>query len=78
MGPFFEILLKHLAQIWADWYISGSLFLKNWYLYGSTFKFCGRHVLTKTKLEYPPGEKQSAQIGFVQLCILSTKKSTER
>ena len=33
----------------------GYFFLKNWYLYGSTFKFCGGTSLLQTKLEYPPG-----------------------
>ena len=30
---------QNLAQNWAVWYMNGSLFFKNWYLYGSTFKF---------------------------------------
>ena len=32
----------------------GYFFLKNWYLYGSTFKFRGA-TSYQTKLEYPPG-----------------------
>ena len=28
---------QNLVQNWTDWYMNGSLFLKNWYLYGSIF-----------------------------------------
>ena len=33
----------------------GHFFLKNWYLYGSTFKFCGGTSLPKPNLGTPPG-----------------------
>ena len=32
----------------------GHFFLKNWYLYGSSFKFCGGTSLTKLNLHTPP------------------------
>ena len=33
----------------------GHFFLKNWYLYGSTFKFRGGTSLPKPNLSTPPG-----------------------
>ena len=49
--------VKNLAHSWADWYKNGSLFLENWYLYGSTIKFRGGTSLSKPNLSYPPGIK---------------------
>ena len=46
---------QNLAQNWSDWYMNGSLFLENWYLYGSTFKFCGGTSLPKPNLSTPRG-----------------------
>ena len=41
---------QNLADGYDEWV---TFFLKNWYLYGSTFKFCGSMcVATKTKLEF--------------------------
>ena len=48
--------VQNLAQNWADWYIwMGYFFLKNWYLYGSTFKFRGSTSLPKPNLSIPGG-----------------------
>ena len=44
------IILPKIKQI-GIW--MGHFFLKNWYLYGSTFKFHSGTSPTKTKLEYP-------------------------
>ena len=46
--------VQNLAQNWADWYMNGLLFLKNWYLYGATFKFRGGTSLPKPNLSTPP------------------------
>ena len=40
------------AENWTNWIWIGHFFLKNWYLYGSTFNSVLEHP-TKTKLEYP-------------------------
>ena len=51
-------LRKFLFKIWPKigpigiW--MGYFFLKNWYLYGSTFKFCGGTSLPKPNLSTPP------------------------
>ena len=45
---------QNLAKNWTDWYMNGSLFLENWYLYGSTFKFRGGTSLPKQNLSTPP------------------------
>ena len=47
-------IVQNLAQNWADWYMNGLLFLENWYLYGSTFKFRGGTSLPKPNLSTPP------------------------
>ena len=56
MGQFFKILEKmdDFSQNWADCYMNGSLFLKNWYLYGSTFNFAAARSLPKPNLSTPP------------------------
>ena len=55
------ILLKIWPKIGPIGICNGHFFLKNWYLYGSTFKFRQRHILTKTKLEYPPCSAATAE-----------------
>ena len=45
--------VQNLVQNWADWYMNGYFFLKNWYLYGSTFKFHGGTSLPKPNLSTP-------------------------
>ena len=47
--------VQNLSQNRADWYMNGLLFLENWYLYGSTFKFRGGISLLKPNLSTPPG-----------------------
>ena len=51
--------LGDFAQNWApNWPIGkwmGDFFLKNWYLYGSLFKFCGGTSLPKPNLSTPQG-----------------------
>ena len=47
---------QYLAQNWTHWYMNGChSFLKNWYLYGSTFKVCGGISLPKPNLSTPGG-----------------------
>ena len=42
-------VVQNLAQNWAIGIWMGYFFLKNWYLYGSTFKFRGGTSLPKPK-----------------------------
>ena len=48
------ILLKIWPKIGPIGIWMGHFFLKNWYLYRSTFKFCGGTSLPKPNLSYPP------------------------
>ena len=56
----FVILLKN----WTYWYMNGSRFLDKWYLYGSTFKFCGDASLPKPNLSTP--SQVGSQVGNSQ------------
>ena len=47
------IWLKIWCKIGSIDIWTGQFFLKNWYLYGSTFKFCGSTSLPKPKLSTP-------------------------
>ena len=47
------VLLKIWSQIGPIGIWMGHFFLKNWYLYGSTFKFCGGTSLPKPNLSNP-------------------------
>ena len=49
------ILLKIWQKMGPIGIWMGRFFLKNWYLYGSTFKFCGGTSLPKPNLSTPPG-----------------------
>ena len=49
------ILLKIWPQIEQIGICMGHFFLKNLYLYGSTFKFCGSTSLSKPNLSTPQG-----------------------
>ena len=40
---------QNLTKNWTDWY-NGHFFLKNWYLYGSAFKFRSGTSLPKPNL----------------------------
>ena len=51
----FVILFKIWPKIRPIGIWMGYLFLKNWYLYGSTFKFRGGTTLPKPNLSTPPG-----------------------
>ena len=42
---------QNLAKNWIDWYINRTLFLENWYMYESTFKFHGGTSLPKPNFE---------------------------
>ena len=46
--------VQNLAQNWADWYMNGLLFLEKLVFVWVYFQIPWRHILTKTKLEYPP------------------------
>ena len=50
IGICMGLLSNSVAQNWTNWYMNG---LKNWYLYGSTFKFCGGTSLPKPNLNTP-------------------------
>ena len=50
-----------LAQNWAYWYMNGSLFLVELVFEWVYFQIPQWHVLTKTKLEYPPPLVQTFQ-----------------
>ena len=45
---------QNLARNWTDWYMNELLFLENWYLYGSTFKFRGGTSIPNPNLSTPP------------------------
>ena len=70
--PRFESkVAANLRQFWKDWVIllkiwpkigltgiwMGHFFLKNWYLYGSTFKFCCGIYPYQNQTWVPPGQK---------------------
>ena len=48
------ILLKNLAQNWADWYKNGPLFLEKLVFVWVYFQILRQYVPTKTKFEYLP------------------------
>ena len=52
------ILLKIWPKIGPIGIWMGHFFLKNWYLYGSTFKICGGTALPKPNLSTPQGLKK--------------------
>ena len=72
---------QNLAPKWADWYMNGSLFLKNWYLHGSTFKFCGGTSLPKpnlgTSLSTSLPEKKKSCIGIYFSSVNNKEKSVK-
>ena len=46
---------QNLGQNWDDWYMTGCIFfLKNWYLYGFSFKFCVAHSYQTRHTWVPP------------------------
>ena len=46
---------QNWGQNWADWYMNGSIFLEKLVFVWVYFQIPQQHVITKTKLEYPPG-----------------------
>ena len=83
MGEFFKIL-PNLSQNWQNWVIllkiwpeieqidiwMGYFFLKNWYLYGSTFKFCCGTSLLKPNLSTPPLPVSNAGFGIFAVFLI--------
>ena len=53
---------QNLAKNWTDWYMNGSVFLEKLVFVWVYFQILWQHILTKTKLEYPPGPLTTGQM----------------
>ena len=77
-GQIWAKIGSNLRKFWKKWVIlfkiwpkigligkwMGYFFLKNWYLYGSTFKFSGGTSLPKPNLSTPPGGGYTIWLDF--------------
>ena len=59
--------VQNLTQNWAIWYMNGLLFLEKLVFVWVYFQIPWRHILTKTKLEYPPREYEASASCSIQI-----------